>query len=111
AEKGAVEVEGHHVAPSGEVGVLDAAEHGDAGGVDEAIEPAGGTIDVVDDTAPILFRGDVERVIHPGRPGEVGSDRKPARLHDRFGDGRADGAGGTGDEDDFVFKAAHTSDQ
>ena len=46
-------------------------------------------------------------MIHAGAAGEIGRDRNPAIAHDRFGNRRADAAGGAGDEDDLVAQAAH----
>ena len=43
----------------------------------------------------------------PGRLAEIGVDRDAAVAHHRFGNRRADGAGGAGDEDDLVAQAAH----
>jgi len=56
---------------------------------------------------PIVLAGDVEGMIDPGPPGEIGGNRMPpARTHG-FADRRADGAGGAGNQHDLVLEAAH----
>ena len=45
AEERAVEIDRHGAAEHRVVGVLDGAELGDAGGIDEAVEPAGARLD------------------------------------------------------------------
>ena len=51
-----------HAAPGFEVGVLDAADGDDAGGIDQAIEASGLLLDGGDDAQPVGFGGDVKRV-------------------------------------------------
>ena len=51
-----------HAAPGFEVGVLDAADGDDAGGIDQAVEASGLLLDGGDDAQPVGFGGDVKRV-------------------------------------------------
>ena len=77
AEKRAVEIDREHPAPGGEVGLLDAADRGDAGGVDQAVEPAVFCLDVGDDALPVGFGRDVERVSMPAGL-QIAGDRRAA---------------------------------
>jgi hypothetical protein len=48
-----------------------------------------------------------ERVVDLGAAGKVGGDCVAALLLHCAGDGRADRAGGSGHQDDFVFQPIH----
>src|SRR5262249_43946284 len=82
----------------------------DAGGIDQTIETAVAALDLGQDITPIILRGDVERMIDAGAPGEIGGDGAAALALDRGRNRGADGAGGTGDGDDVVREAGHESD-
>ena len=107
AEKGAVEIDRHGARGNRVVGILDGSHFGDAGGVDQAVEPARATLDRRDDALPVGLRGHVERMVDAFAPLEIGVDRDTAVAYDRLGHRRADRARSAGDEDDLVAQSAH----
>ena len=56
------------------------------------------------DALPFGFAGDVERIVHARLAREIGADDGAARRFDGLGRGRAERAGGPGDQDDVVFQ-------
>ena len=107
AEEGAVEIDGDDALPGGEVGLLDVADGGDAGGVDEAVEPAVTRLDFGGDALPVGLAGDVERQIDAGPGLQVAGDRGAAGGTDAGNDRGADGAGGAGHQHDFSLQFGH----
>ena len=107
AEKRTVEVDRQNPPPRGIVGVLDAAEERDAGGVDEAVEATMRALDLRQHPVPVAFGRDVEGVIDAAVARQVGRDRDTALAFHRRGNGLTDGAGRARDQHDLVLETGH----
>ena len=107
AEKGAVEIDRDDAAPGGIISVLDGGEERDPGGIDETVEPPACALDLGQDAAPIVLRGDVERMIDAGPTREIGRNGNAALTLDGHRNGSAYGARRPGDEHDLVLEAGH----
>jgi hypothetical protein len=104
-----VEVHRQHPPPRGIVGVLDAAEERDAGGIDETVETTMCALDLGQHPVPVAFDRDVEGVIDAAVARQIGRDRDAAlALHGRR-HRPADGAGGAGDQHDLVLETSHAA--
>ena len=109
AEKGAVEIDCQHAAPGGVVGILDAGEERDPGGIDQTVEAPVRAPDLAPARVPVAFRGDIETMIDAGPACEIGRDRHAALAFHRRGNGLADGAAGAGDQHDLVVETSHAA--
>src|SRR5262249_13960205 len=107
AEERAVDVDRHGAAEIRVARIFDRAELGDAGRVDQAIEPSRARLDLPDRPRPVRLGGDVEQVVEAVAAGKTGVDRDSALAHARLRDRRADCARTAGDENDLVAQAAH----
>jgi hypothetical protein len=108
AQERAVEIDGHHLSPRVEFGLLDIAQRRYPRRIDEAVEPAMRAADLGDHAQPIEFFGDVQRM-RCAKAYEVAGDGAAVLGHDRIDDRLADRASRPGDQDDLVLEPGHAA--
>ncbi len=109
AEERAVEVDRENLPPCGEIGLLDIAERGKAGGVDQAIEPVVAARDLADDAEPIVLGRNVKHMAGAVTPGEIAGDGYAARGFDRRRHRAAERTRRTGDQNKLVLEPLHAA--